>query len=56
VAGDRSKYAGSGATFLTPPLQHTTHYWAEVISACGTTATDTITVRVGGSKTRAVRH
>jgi hypothetical protein len=57
-SGDHSKLVSSEATpeFTTPPIQGTTRYWVEVVSACGgSVESSTATVAVSGRR-RAARH
>ena len=50
--------AGSGSTFVTPPLVRTSSYFAQASNACGTVSSDPIVVTVEplNVRKRVVRH
>jgi beta-lactamase superfamily II metal-dependent hydrolase/fibronectin type 3 domain-containing protein/DNA/RNA endonuclease YhcR with UshA esterase domain len=49
-AGNTSTPVGTNsATFTTPPLHHTTHYWVRISTACGHDDSKKITVTVKGN-------
>jgi hypothetical protein len=56
--GDTSTPLGAGPTLTTPPLVHTTQFWARVTNGCGSvdSNTETVTVTSRNSHPRAVRH
>jgi hypothetical protein len=57
AVGDESRPAGSGATFLSPPLTHSTGFWVRVSNGCGSVSSQAATVTVASpGRRRSVRH
>jgi len=60
TSGDRRIIAGTGPSLTTPPLDHSTSFWAEAVTSCGNAQSDTAFITVSSEpaseRRRAVRH